>query len=105
MSELREIRFDNNYPKLHGQKYGLLVMVIQDIEGSMLLNEFELFTIFDTTRTDGKRYNIEPDKKYMLLMFVGNKNIMFSSLRKQNEANVALYAKSVGVSFRIIIES
>ena len=103
MSELK-IKFDNNYPKLHGQTYGLLAMVIQEIPGSMLLENFECLTAFDTTRDDNKRYNIEADKEYMLLLFVGNKNIMFTSLRMQNKENAELYAESVGLSFKIEIE-
>lgn len=104
MSELKEIKFDNNYPKLHGQQLARLVMAIQEIEGSMLLNNFEHLTAFDTIRDDGKFYNIDPDKEYMLLLFVGEKNIMFSTLRKQNGENAILYAESVGEVFKITIQ-
>jgi hypothetical protein len=40
----------------------------------------------------------------MLLLFVGDKNIMFSSLRKQNGENAILYAESVGELFKITVQ-
>lgn len=104
MSELKEIKFDNNYPKLQEQQLARLVMVIQDISGSMLLNDFGFLTAYDTIRDDGRFYNIDPDKDYMLLLFVGDKNIMFSSLRKQNGENAILYAESVGELFKITVQ-
>lgn len=104
MSELKEIKFDCNYPKIHGQKLARLVMVIQEISGSMLLNSFGFLTSFDTIRDDGKFYNIDPEKEYMLLLFVGDKNIMFPTLRKQNGENAILYAESVGEMFKITIQ-
>lgn len=104
MSELKEIKFNNNYPKIHGQKLARLVMVIQEIPGRMLLTNFEFLTSFDTMREDGKFYNIDPDKEYMLLLFVGDKNIMFPTLRKQNGENAILYAESVGEVFKLTIE-
>ena len=103
--ELREIKFDNNYPKIHGQNLARLVMVIQEIPGEMLLTNFEFLTFFDTMREDGKFYDIDPEKQYMLLLFIGDKNIMFPTLRKQNSENAILYAESVGELFRITIES
>lgn len=102
--EPKFIRFDNNYPKLHNQTEARLLMVIQDISGEMLLNNFPDLTSWDSLRDDGRYYNIAPEKDYMLLLFVGDKNIMFSTLRKQNEENAILYAESVGDVFKIAIE-
>lgn len=104
MSKLNQIVFDNNYPKLNDQKAARLVMVIQDISGEMLLNNFSDLTFYDTLREDGRYYNIKPELDYMLLLFVGNKNIMFSTLRKQNKENAILYAESVGEMFNISIQ-
>lgn len=104
MSELKTITFDNNYPKLNNQKEARLVMVIQEISGEMLLNNFPDLTFYDTLREDGLYYDIKPELEYMLLLFVGNKNIMFPTLRKQNEENAILYAESVGEMFKISIQ-
>lgn len=104
MSELKEIRFDNNYPKLHNQKKARLLMVIQDISGELLNGEFYYLMKFDTLRDDGLLYNIKPKESYMLLLFVGDRNIMFPTLRKQNEENAILYAESVGEMFSITVE-
>lgn len=102
--ELKEIRFDNNYPKLHNQKHARLVMVIQGLLGEMLLKNFPDLTFFDTLRDDGIYYDIKPEESYILLLFVGDKEIMFSTLRKQNQENAILYAESVGELYEIKIE-
>lgn len=102
--ELKEIRFDNNYPKLHNQKHARLVMVIQGILGEMLLKNFPDLTFFDTLRDDGIYYDIKPEESYMLLLFVGDKEIMFSTLRKQNEEKAILYAESIGEVYKLKIE-
>ena len=104
MSELNVIQFDNNYPKLHNQKTARLVMVIQEISGEMLLNNFPDLTYYDTLREDGFYYDIKPELEYMLLLFVGDNDIMFPTLRKQNEENAILYAESVGDLFKITVE-
>lgn len=104
MSELAKIRFDNHYPKLHNQKHARLVMVIQDISGERLLKQFPDLTFYDSMRDDGRYYNIKPEENYMLLLFIGDKDIMFPTLRKQNEENAILYAESVGELYRIEVE-
>lgn len=102
---LKEIKFDNNYPKLHDQKAARLLMVIQDVSGELLNNEFYYLMKYDSLRDDGLLYNIKPDETYMLLLFLGDKNILFSTLRKQNEENAILYAESVGEIFKIEIKT
>ncbi len=104
MSELREIEFNNDFPKLHNQKAARLLMVIQDISGELLCNNFYYLMKYDSLRSDGLLYNIKPDENYMLLLFLGDKNILFTTLRKQNEKNVELYAESVGVVYDIKIK-
>ena len=99
------IKFDCNYPKLHNQKEARLVMVIQEISGEMLLHAFPDLTFYDTLRDDGLYYGIRPDFEYMLLLFVGDKNIMFPTLRKQNEENAKLYAESIGEIFKISVKA
>ncbi len=104
IEELKEVKFNNNFPKLHNQTTARLVMVIQMISGYMLLNQFPDFTAWDTKIKDVLYYDIKPEENYMLILFVGNKNIMFSILRKQNKENVELFAESVGELFKITIE-
>ena len=104
MSELAKIRFDNHYPKLHNQKHARLVMVIQDISGEMLLKKYPDFTGWDSIRDDGRYYDIKPEETYMLLLFIGDKDIMFPTFRKQNEENAALYSESVGELFEVVVE-
>lgn len=103
--ELKEICFDNNYPKLHNQKQARLVLALQEIPGEMLRKNFFDLMMYDTERDDGLYYGIKEDEEYMLLLFVGEKNIMFSTLRKQNQENVELYAESIGELFSITVKS
>ncbi|MBR1948625.1 MAG: hypothetical protein IKA30_02400, partial [Alphaproteobacteria bacterium] len=70
----------------------------------MLLKNFPDLTFFDTLRDDGIYYDIKPKESYMLLLFVGDKEIMFSTLRKQNEENAILYAESIGEVYKLKIE-
>ena len=102
--KVKEIKFNDNFPKLHNQKQARLVMVIQEISGEMLFRNFSELLSFDTRRSDGKYYDFDWEKEYMLLLFVGDKDIMFSTLRKQNEENAILYAESVGDLFKITVE-
>lgn len=105
MSELKEIYFSNNYPKIHSQKQARLVLVLQEIPGEMLRKNFFDLMMYDTERDDGLYCGIKEDEEYMLLLFVGEKNIMFSTLRKQNQENVELYAESIGELFSITVKS
>jgi len=105
MSKLKEIKFNNQYPKLHNQKTARLLMVIQEISGELLNNEFFYLMKYDSLRDDGLLYNIKPDENYMLLLFLGDENILFTTLRKQNEENAILYAESVGDVFIITVET
>lgn len=101
---MKIICFDNNYPKLNNQKHARLVFVIQGLLGEMLLKNFPDLTYYDTLRDDGVYYDIKNDESYMLLFFIGEKGIMFSTLRKQNEENAILYAESIGENYKIKIE-
>ena len=47
---------------------------------------------------------MENEKEYMMLLFIGDKDIMFPTFRKQNEENAALYSESVGELFEVVVE-
>lgn len=103
MSELKEIEFDNNYPKLHGQKEARLVAVFNDISGRILYNKFPDLMGFDCKRSDGKFYFVNPEKDYMLLLFIGDKGILFPTFRKSNDENKSRYNDSIGELYKLII--
>ena len=58
---------------------------------------------FDTTRDDGRRFALDKGSKYLLLLFIGDKWIMFPTLRKENKENLKKYADSIGDTFEIVI--
>jgi len=104
MSELKNyIMFDNNYPKLHNQKTARLLACFNGITGDVLKEKFDQFLIYDTFRDDGKFYGVDFSKEYILLLFVGDKNILFSTFRKANNENINKYNDTIGEEFNIII--
>lgn len=105
MSKLKMIKFNKNYRKLHEQKTARLVAVFSGVNGGTFLSKFPDFIGYDETAKNGQRFHfMENEKEYMLLLFVGDKDIMFPSFRKQDEKNAALYSESVGELFKIVVE-
>lgn len=105
MSKLKMIKFNKNYRKLHGQKTARLVAVFSGANGGEFLSKFPDFIGYDETATNGQRFHfMENEKEYIMLLFVGDKDIMFPTFRKQNEENAALYSESVGELFEVVVE-
>lgn len=104
MGIINEIVFNNKYPKLHGQKTARLLAVITGFSGELLQSRFPDLVFYDTLRDDGRYYNIKPDENYILLLFEGEKGILFSTFRKDNEVNFVKYNPSIGQLFKIKIE-
>ena len=50
-------------------------------------------------------YFMSNNQDYILLLFVGDKDIMFPTFRKNNKENAELYGESVGELFKIQIEN
>lgn len=104
MPIFNEIVFNNKYPKLHEQKTARLLAVITGFSGELLQSRFPDFVFYDTLRDDGRYYNIKSDESYILLLFEGEKGILFSTFRKDNEENFVKYNPSIGQLFKIKIE-
>ena len=94
---MEKIKFNRNYKKLHEQTEAKLVYF--EIHYGKTLNEE--YVKYDT---DGK-YTFVYNHKYIVLYFVGNKGIPFSSLRKLNKENKKKYFDKVGEKFKIIVEA
>ena len=91
---IKEINFNRNYTKLHGQTMARLI----DIgirTGKRLCKEFIEYD------TDGK-FEIDEEQSYMILYFVGDKQIPFSSIRKENYENLEKYNE--GEFYRIVVD-
>lgn len=99
------IKFNNKYPKLKGQRHARLIAAFNGMTSELLRNKFPDLMFYDTERDDGRYYNIEDGETYILLLFLGDKGNLFTSLRKQNDENVAKYNDSIGELFNIVIEA
>lgn len=99
-----KIKFNNKYPKLNGQRFARLLAVFTNIEGCLLQSRFPDLVMYDTERDDGRFYELDTSKKYMLLIFRGDKGFLFTSLRKDNPENFDKYNGMVGQWFKIEIE-
>lgn len=98
---MKEIKFNDNYPKLHGQTVATLIAVSRikiDTEKDKELLEY------DTKKSDGTYYEIK-DGLYMQLVFLGDKAIPFCTLRSSLPAHkVEQYKAQIGKPFKIVIE-
>lgn len=91
---MKEIKFNRNYKKLHNQTFALL-LDIRVAKGKHLDKEF---IEYDTEN----EYKIEPEQKYLILYFIGDSKIPFTTLRKFNVENVWKYEKNE--HYRIVVE-
>ena len=97
------IQFDTNYPKLCNQSKAKLVH-IHGLFFEDFKKEKDLID-YDTLRYDGSHFEIKEHLSYFILFFVGDKGIMFSTLRKMNEENAEKYLQNLGKWFYIDIQN
>ncbi len=95
--QMKEIKFSRNYKKLYNQKKAVL------IERFIVYPE-ELSKEFLDFDTDGGKYKLNMKQCYLVLYFIGDKKIPFTTLRKYNEENTSKYFNSVGEIFKIVVE-
>jgi hypothetical protein len=98
---MKTIKFSHDYPKLHGQTEAKLLNVSIVLNSQLQISPD--LVKYDTLKSDGKYYKLDKCDYYMLL-FLGNKNIPFTTFRKlvlQND----FYCKAVGETFRIEVEN
>ena len=93
---MKEIKFNKNYKKLHNQKTACLIQTAV-VKGIDIPKDF---IEYDTDNS----YKINKRATYLLLVFVGNKIIPFTTLRKLNIENVKKYIGHEGDYFDIIVE-
>lgn len=103
--EIKKIKFDNNYPKLKNQKSGKLIAAIRGMTSDLLFHKFPDLMLYDTLRDDGFYYKMDEGETYILLLLLGNDGFLFTTLRKENEHNIAKYCDSIGENFLFEIKS
>lgn len=103
------IKFDCNYPKLCNQAKAKLVWVDLVLEHEFISEHYFLdrkinaLLEYDTKCPDGTQKDIEQGN-YYLLFFVGDKGIMFSTLRKRTKNNEK-YLKKIGQWFDVEVKN
>ena len=94
----KQIKFSDNYPKLHGQTSAKLLSVlpltIDETTPKALLD-------YDTTKTDGSRYPLA-DGEYLQLIFLGNLRIPFCTIRRMTYDKIQYY--QIGEIFDVVIK-
>lgn len=90
-----QIKFSHTYPKLHGQTSATL-------RGVYIVKRADLtdkFIEYDTA-FDGGHYPLPP-AEYMVLVFLGNEFIPFTTVRRWTGEKYLYYSRSIGKRFEI----
>jgi len=91
-----QITFSHNYPKLHGQKRAMLLM----LEKTILSKLTDEFIEYDTKYDGGGHYHLAPGV-YIMLVFLGEKYIPFTTMRPFTEEKYQYYKTGIGKTFTI----
>ena len=91
------VEFDHNYTKLHNQKSGFLCFVNPFLIDKNFTDEAYQYD------TDGL-YPLEKGKIYMQLVFLGDKEIPFTTYREDTPENRAKYVGKERQIFNFIIK-
>lgn len=97
------IKFAKNFLKLHGQTSAELVAVRLVDTALMSPADFDELYNYDCKADDGSYYPLNKDKTYTQLIFIGNKNIPFATLR--NKDKYMDYIDMIGHTFNIEVEN
>lgn len=90
------VKFSHNFTKLRGQKSGFLCWVDIYHVGNDMPKETKEYD------TDGK-YEFEPDTDYLQLVFLGDKDIPFTTYRDDTWKNRNKYIGHIGEVFEFEI--
>ena len=96
------IKFAKQFLKLHGQTSAELVAVRLVDTALMSYTDFDTLVEYDCKATDSSYYPLNKDKTYTQLIFIGNKNIPFATLR--NKDKYMDYVNMIGHIFCITIQ-
>lgn len=93
------IKFEEDYLKLHGQHRGFLLYV-QVVDYDDLSEEF---LIYDTTKVSGSRYHLPSGQQYIRLVFLGEKGIPFTTVRRMDYSKHGYYREHTKEWFELVI--
>jgi len=99
------IKFSHYYPKLHGQKSATLLMVLP-CDRSELTNEFIIYdTRYYEDGNDNDCFYPLPPNRYLILVFLGDIKIPFTTVRRWTPEKERYYKSGIGKDFDIIIDT
>lgn len=96
------IKFAKQFLKLHGQTSAELVAVRLVDTATTSPDDFEEMYEYDAKADDGSYYPLDNNKTYTQLIFIGNKNIPFTTLR--NKDKYLDYVKQIGWVFNVEVD-
>lgn len=99
---MNTIKFAKQFLKLHGQTSAELVAVRLVDTALMSPADFDELYNYDCKADNGSYYSLNKDKTYTQLIFIGNKNIPFATLR--NKDKYMDYVNQIGWVFSVEVE-
>ena len=94
-----EIKFNDEYPKLCGQRTAELILIRVVNKAHMSRNLVE----YDTKKSDDSYY-ILPDGELIQLFFIGNLGIPFCTMRRYTKEKYDEYESLLGNIFDMVVE-
>jgi hypothetical protein len=98
-----KIKFSHKYPKLHGQRTARLFAVeVRDLDD--LHKDFVEYDTFYEYGPMGRRHYDLPKGSLLVLVFIGDKLIPFTTVRRSTPEKDRYYREAIGKTFDVVIE-
>lgn len=100
-----EIKFSHRYPKIHDQKTAQLLAVktARRVEFTKEFIDYDTLFVKDDEGNFGGYFPL-PEGNYIVLLFLGNEYIPFTTVRRFTEEKFKYYHSSIGKIFDIRIK-
>lgn len=96
---MKRIVFSKEYPKLWNQTEAVLIEV-RILDAEMVAYNKDLIE-YDTRSKDGTYYELPKKGQLLQLIFIGNRDIPFCTLRRATPEKESVYQNSIGHEFLI----
>lgn len=93
-----DIKFNDNYPKLHNQTTAQLILVKTALEKDLSSEFLE----YDCKKSTGKYFK-SYGQKVIILYFIGNHNIPFCTQRRYTPEKYNTYCMNIGLHFPLVV--
>lgn len=101
-----QIKFSHDYPKLHGQRSAVLMQVFVVSKHNLSKSFLAYDTVFVNTNTNHLEFFKLEGTKFLVLLFMGEKHIPFTTIRAAwPPSKETYYRNNIDCTFDIVIES